>query len=145
MSNILDSELSGRHPAEGSHGRVVRAAVVDGKLLCKVLERIERAARVEAFLILTVAALDLTVVPRCVRANEFVPDVQLGSRLFKQRRQIALAVGKTVGKLKAVVRLDTFYLDTSALIPFCQPTEEVCGGIGRLLRVSFYSLVQYVL
>ena len=73
---------------------------MDGKLLCKVLERIERVARVEAFLILTVAALDLTVVPRGIRANEFVADPQLGSRLFEQRRQITFAVGKAVGKLK---------------------------------------------
>ena len=38
LSNILDSELIRRAPAEGSHGQVVGAAVMDGKLLGKVVE-----------------------------------------------------------------------------------------------------------
>ena len=83
LSNILDSDLGGSHPAEGSHGQVVGAAVVDGKLLCKVIQGIERVARVEAFLILAVAALDLSVVARCVRTDQFMPDIQFGGRFFK--------------------------------------------------------------
>ena len=83
LSNILDSDFSGSHPAEGPHGQVVRAAVVDGELLCKVVERKERAARVEAFLILAVAALDLAVVARRVRTDQFMPDIQFGGRFFK--------------------------------------------------------------
>ena len=38
LSNILDSEFFWRKPAKGSHGQVVGAAVVDGKLLCKILK-----------------------------------------------------------------------------------------------------------
>ena len=38
LSNILDSELIRREPAEGSHWQVVGAAVMDGKLLGKVVE-----------------------------------------------------------------------------------------------------------
>ena len=38
LSNILDSELIRREPAEGSHGQVVGSAVMDGKLLGKVVE-----------------------------------------------------------------------------------------------------------
>ena len=83
LSNILDSDLGGRHPAERPHGQVVGAAVVDGKLLCKVIQGIERAARVEAFLILAVAALDLAVVARRVRTDQFMPDIQFGGRFFK--------------------------------------------------------------
>ena len=83
LSNILDSDLSGSHPAEGSHGQVVGSAVVDGKLLCKVIQGIERVARVEAFLILAVAALDLSVVARCVRTDQFMPDIQFSGRFFK--------------------------------------------------------------
>ena len=37
---------------------------MDRKLLCKVVQRIEYVAGIEAFLVLTVAALHLTVVPR---------------------------------------------------------------------------------
>ena len=51
-------------------------------------------AGIESFLIFAVTALDLAVVPRRIRTNQFVPDIQLGSRSFKQRRQIALTVGK---------------------------------------------------
>ena len=83
LSNILNSELSGRQPAEGPHGQVVGAAVVDGKLLCKVIQGIERVARIEAFLILAVAALDLSVVARCVRTDQFMPDIQFGGCFFK--------------------------------------------------------------
>ncbi len=80
---------------------------------------------IETLLVLTVAALDLAVVPWRIGTNELVSDAQLGSRLFKQRRQISLAARKTVGKLKAVVRLDALHFDPSAGIPHCQPAEKV--------------------
>ena len=85
----MDSELDRRKPTERSHGKVVGAAVVDRKLLCKVVQRIERVAGIEAFLVLTVAALHLTVVPRGIRANQLMPDAQLSSRPLKQSRQLA--------------------------------------------------------
>ena len=47
---------------------------MDGELLCEVVQRIKGVARVKALLILTVAALDLAVVPRGIRANELMPD-----------------------------------------------------------------------
>ena len=59
---------------------------MDGKLLCKVIQRIKRMAGIETLLILAVTALDLAVVPWRIWANEFVPNAQFGSRLFKQRR-----------------------------------------------------------
>lgn len=150
LSNILDRELSWGEPVKWSHGQVVRATTVDSKLLCKVLERIERAARVEPFLILTVAALHLAVVPRRARANEFMPDAQFSSRPLKQCRHIALATRKTVGKLGTVVRLDTFHLYASAGVPCSQLPQEVRRGISGLLRIGRQKaqtceLVNYVL
>ena len=56
---------------------------MDGKLLYKVIQGIERAARLEAFLILAVAALDLAVVARRVRTDQFMPDIQFGGSFFK--------------------------------------------------------------
>ncbi len=109
---------------------------MDSKLLCKIVQGVEGVAGVKPLLILAVAAFDLPIMAMCVRANEFVPDAQFGSRLFKQRWQVAPAVGETIGKLKAVVRLDALHLYASALIPFCQFAEEVRGGIGRLLRIG---------
>ena len=109
---------------------------MDGKLLCKVIQGIKAAAGVKAFLILAVAALHFAVVARRVGADELVADTQLGGSGLKQSREIPLAVGKTVGKFKAVVRLDTFHADTSAGVPLEQLFQKIGGGIGGLLRVG---------
>ena len=69
-------------------------------------------ARVKPLLVLAVAALHLAVVAGRIRANELMPDIQLSSRLFKQRWQVALAVGKSIGELEAVVRLE---LDSTSM------------------------------
>ena len=70
---------------EGFHRKVVGTGMMNGELLCKVIQRVEVVARIEALLILTVAALDFAVVPWRIRADQLVPDAQFGSRLFKQR------------------------------------------------------------
>ena len=64
--------------------------MMNGELLCKVIQGIERAARVEAFLILTVAALDLAVVARGVGADQLVPDGQRGRKSRKKRTNQSL-------------------------------------------------------
>ena len=48
---------------------------MSGKLFFKVFKRIERMAGIETLLVLTVAALDLAVVPWRIWANEFVPNI----------------------------------------------------------------------
>ena len=63
---------------------------MDSKLFCEIIQRIESVTGIESLLVLAVAALDLAVVPRRIGADQLMPDAQLGSRLFKQRRQIAL-------------------------------------------------------
>ena len=120
LSKKLDSELIRRKPVKRSHRKVVGTAVVDSKLLCKVVEGIKSVAGIKTLLILAVAALDLTIVPRRVGADQLVADAKLGSGLFKERRQIAFAIGKTIGKLETVVRLDAFYLNPMAGVPCCQ-------------------------
>ena len=57
--------------------------VMDSKLFCEIAQRIESVARIESLLILAVAALDLAVVARRVRADQFMPDIQFGGRFFK--------------------------------------------------------------
>ena len=109
---------------------------MDRKLLCEIVQRIECVAGIEAFLVLTVAALHLTVVPRGIRANQLMPDAQLSSRPLKQCRQLALTVGKTVGELEAIVRLDTLHLDPAACIPRGQSAKEISRRIGGLLRIG---------
>ena len=65
---------------------------MDGELLCEIIQGKERVTSVEAFLILAVAALHLAIVTRRIRSNELMPNLQLGGRFFKQRRQITFAV-----------------------------------------------------
>ena len=121
---------------EGPHREAVGAAVVDRKLLCEIIQRIECVAGIEAFLVLTVAALDLSVVARCVRTDQFMPDIQFGGRPLKQSRQLALPAGEAVGKLGTVVRLDTLHLDPAARIPRGQSAKKISRRIGRLLRIG---------
>lgn len=92
-------------------------------------------ARVKAFLVLPVPALNLFVMSRGVGADELVGVAKLGGSL-KQGGQVPLAVGKTVGKLKPVVRLDSFHLDAPAGIPLPQLLREVGGGVGGFFRVG---------
>ena len=67
---------------------------MDGKLLCEVIQGIKAVAGVEAFLVLLVAALHLTVVARGVGADELVSDAQLGSGRFKREGRSRLFVEK---------------------------------------------------
>ena len=90
---------------------------MDGKLVCEVLQGKERVGIIEALLIFPVAAFHLSVVPRGKGADEFVPDTQSRSGLLKERGTVLPAVGKTVGELKTVVRLDTLHLNSAVGIP----------------------------
>ena len=136
LSNILDSELERRTPVEGPHGKVVGAAVMDGKLLSEVIQRVKAVGGIEALLILPVAALHLAVVAGRIGANELVADTQLSGSGLKEGGQIPPAVGETVGEFQAVVGLDALHPDAPAGIPFEQPSEEIGRGIGGLLRVG---------
>ena len=98
---------------------------MDGKLLCEVIQGIKAVAGVEAFLVLTVATLHFAVVAWRIGTDELVSDAQLGNGRFKQSRQLPPAVGKAVGKLKAIVCLDTFHPDAPAGVPLDQSFEEV--------------------
>ena len=102
----------------------------------EVIQGVKTVAGIEAFLILTVATLHFTVVARRIGTDKLVADTQLGGGGLKQGGEIPLAVGETIGKLKAVIRLDAFHADTAAGVPLDQPFEEVRRGIGGLLRVG---------
>ena len=56
MSNILDKELERRKPAKRPHRKVVGAAVMDSKLLVKVIKREKAVTGIKALLVLPVAA-----------------------------------------------------------------------------------------
>ena len=88
------------------------------------------------FLVLSVPALHLSVVTERIGTIEYVAYLQLGSRSLKQGLQIPLAVGKSVGKLESVVRLDTLHPDTPAGIPLAQSIQKVGRRVGALLGVG---------
>ena len=79
-----------------SHREVVAVILVDSKLPTKIGEREKGMGIVEMLLILAMAAFYLAVVHWCVRPDELVMNAQIGKCRFKQRRDIALAVGKAV-------------------------------------------------
>ena len=93
-------------------------------------------AGVKAFLVLPVAAFHFAVVTRRIGTDELVADAELGSGGLKQGGQVFLAVGKTIGELKSVVRLDALHPDAPAGIPLLQLFQEVGGGVGTLFRVG---------
>ena len=63
-------------------------------------------------------------------------DAQLSGSILKKGLDIPFAVGKAVGKLKAIVCLDTFHTESPACVPLHQTLEEVRGGIGGLLGIG---------
>ena len=136
LSNKLDRELKRREPSKRTHGEVVGAAIVGSKLFCEVVRRVKAVAGVKAFLVLPVAVSYFAVVAWRVGADELVSDFQCDSSGLKQGRQIVFAVGESVGKLEAVICLDTFDPDPPACIPLEQLFQEVSGGICRLFGIS---------
>ena len=85
MSNILDSKLIRREPAEGSHGQVIGTAVMDSKLFDKVIEGIEGMTGIKFFVIFSVAAFHFAVMPRSKGTNLLVPDAKTSQRVLKER------------------------------------------------------------
>lgn len=118
LSNILDVEVSWKKPVERLHGKVVEDAVVDVKLLGKVVQGVKVVAGVKAFLVLSVAVVHLASVLRDIGVGQLIADAKISSRFLKQCGTVLFAVVEAVGKFSAVVRLDAFYLDDSASIPF---------------------------
>ena len=102
----------------------------------EAIQGVKAAAEIEALLILAVTTLHFTVVAGRVGADKLVADTKLGGSGLKQSGEIPLAVGETIGKFKAVVRLDALHADSSAGIPLEQLFQKIRRGIGGLLRIS---------
>ena len=132
----MDGELIRRKPVKRPHREVVRAAVVGSELSGEVIQGVKAAAGIEALVILAVTTLHFAVVAWSVGADELVADPQLGSGGLKQSRESPLAVGETIGKFKAVIRLDALHSDTPAGIPLEQLFQEIRRGKGGLFRVG---------
>ena len=105
-------------------------------LVLKVSQGEERAAGIKSLLVFTVAAFYLAVVPGCVGTNELVADTQVSGSFLEKGLDIPFAVGKTVGKFKAVISLNALHTNALTGIPLHQPFQEVSRGVGGLLGIS---------
>ena len=69
--------LNGRAPVEGTHGKMIVSAFTDSELLFEIIKGIEAVRGIEFFVVLAVRSLHLAIVPRRIRANEFVTNAKL--------------------------------------------------------------------
>ena len=119
-----------------SHGKIVRTAVMEGKLFFEVIKRPEAMGGIETFHIFTVTSFHFTIVAGCVWPNELMAYAEILSSGFKESRNIAFGIGEPIGKLKAIVSLYTFHMNSSARIPLYQLIQEIGGGKGGLFRIG---------
>ena len=80
----MDSEVKRRTPIKRPHREVVGAAVVDSELLGEIIQREEGMTGIEAFLVFSVTALYLTVIPGGVGTDQLVTDFRFGSHVHSQ-------------------------------------------------------------
>ena len=65
------------------HGQVVGTAIVDSKLLCEIVQRIEGMAGIEAFPVLAMAALDFAVMAQGICRSLIMPGVGFLRRMSR--------------------------------------------------------------
>lgn len=100
---------------------------------------------IEQALVFSVTAFHLSIVPWGIGTDQLVANMELCSSSFKQGWDILLAVGKAIGKFKAIVSLHTFHLDTFAGKGVGDLSEEVSRGIGALLGISTQDTIAGIL
>ena len=81
-------------------------------------------------------SLDFSVMPRCIRLNQLVLDIQFCGRSFKKSGFILLAAGKPVCKFKTIIRLNAFDLYAFARKSANHLFQEICRRIGALLGIG---------
>ena len=94
-----------RFPTEYSHGNVVRTTQITFHLFLKISEGIEAQVVVETLLIVSVASLDFSIMPRCSGANELVLDLVVITEHIEGMSSLCI---REVCKFSAVVRLNDF-------------------------------------
>ena len=98
--------------------------------------RLKAMEGVELVVILPMAALNFTVMPRCVGTDQLVTDTMFFKRKLEHRLPIPLTLRESVCKLKAVVCLNALDCDTAPFEPLHTAFHEIGGGIGALLLVA---------
>lgn len=115
---------------------VIIPLVIYFQLTGKVLEGIESMRCVEALVVLSVAALYLSIMPGSIRADAFMADSMVFQPGLKECQILFLfRPGKAFGKFRAVIRLDAFNGEGKG---FDQMIQEHSGGIRVVLLKGFY-------
>ena len=91
---------------------------------------------IKLVVILTVAALDFSIVSWSVWSDELVPDAKLRQSYFKQRWFVSFACGEPVCKFKSVVSLYAFNCYTMAFVPLDQSFGKIRRRISALFFIS---------
>ena len=125
-------------PIQRAHGEVVVVSEMNGKLLFEILKGMEAVRRIEVFVVLSVRTFHLAVVPRRVGADELVPYPQLFEARLKERKLSLLVFIKGFNELRAVVCLDTLYLEGERLY---EHFEELHGRVCTLFLESGYETI----
>ena len=122
--------LVGRFPTENSHRNTIRATQITLHLLLKISKGVETQIIVKAFLIVSVASLDLAVMPRRSRTDKLMLNLVVSAEHVK--RMCTLGFGE-MGKFCSVVSLNRFWRiteeDNSAFY-------KVYGRIAAVFLVS---------
>ena len=112
---MIQQYLSGSFPSKRTHGKVVVIpAVIYLQLPAEVLKGIKGVGGIEAFVVLPVAAIYLSVMPGCVRLYQLVADAMVLQMHLKEGWLVPIG-GKTVGELRPIVGLDTLYRERKSL------------------------------
>ena len=108
---------------------------MNGKLLFEVLKGMESVGRIEVFIVLPVGTFHFAVVSRRVGTDELVPYPQLFEARLKERKFSLLVFIKGFDELRAVVCLDTLYLEGERLY---EHFEKLYRGVSALFLKSSY-------
>ena len=122
-------------PIQGTHGEIVVASEMNGKLLFEVLKGMESVGRIEVFVVLSVRTFHFAVVPRSIGTDELVPYSQLFEARLKERKFSLLVFIKGFDELHAVVRLNALYLEGECLY---EHFEKLYRGVCTLFLKSSY-------
>ena len=101
----IQLHLVGRLPPEHGHRNIVGAAQIALHLSLKIRERIEFQVVVETFLVISVAPLNLSIVPRSPRTNELMLDMVSVAEHIERMNTLGI---EEMGKLRAVIGLNGF-------------------------------------
>lgn len=110
---------------------MIISAFSDRELFFEVLKRKETVRSIKLLIIFPMAALDLPVMPWCVRFDELVTDPKLCQGLLEECRLRAFRAYKAIGKFRTIVCLDTLDRIRKALDAML---DEQGRGIGAVFR-----------